>query len=155
MRDEPEQVDRKGIIYGRHAEVKREMALRMRRKMTPAEALLWERLRASRLDNLHFRRQQVIDGLIADFYCHSAGLVLECDGPIHERQRERDEDRDAILKARGLAILRFTNDDIENNMVQVLRAIATLAFERRAILNRETAPQTPETPSPPGRGWRA
>jgi len=94
MDEGPERVDRKGIIFGRHGDVKQETARRMRRRMTAAEALLWERLRASRLEGLHFRRQQVIDGLIADFYCHAAGLVVERDGRIHELQREHDEDRE-------------------------------------------------------------
>ncbi len=55
-----------------------------RRQMTPEEKILWQRLRANRLNGLHFRRQQIIDGFIVDFYCHSAGVVVEVDGEIHQ-----------------------------------------------------------------------
>lgn len=47
--------------------------------MTPAEKALWEELRANKL-GVHFRRQQVVQGFIVDFYCHQAALVIEVDG---------------------------------------------------------------------------
>jgi very-short-patch-repair endonuclease len=95
--------------------------------MTPAESQLWQQLRANRLDDWHFRRQQIIAGFIVDFYCHRARLVVEVDGPIHEDQPEADAERDTILRAHGLTILRFTNRQVMNNMPAVLREIkATL-----------------------------
>jgi very-short-patch-repair endonuclease len=130
MVHEMDETDRQGIIQGRHATEKREAAHTMRRQMTPAEALLWERLRASRLGGLHFRRQQIIDGFIVDFYCHAASLVIECDGPVHEQQREHDLERDIILGQRGLLTLRFTNDQIETSMNAVLQHIFRTAQER-------------------------
>ena len=48
--------------------------------MTPAEKILWEEVHAKKL-GVRFRRQQVIAGLIVDFYCHKAALVIEVDGP--------------------------------------------------------------------------
>jgi very-short-patch-repair endonuclease len=50
--------------------------------MTEAENILWQSLRGSRLAGLKFRRQQVIEGFIADFFCHGAKLVVEIDGPV-------------------------------------------------------------------------
>ena len=47
-------------------------AQELRQKMTPAERRLWNQLRANRLGGWHFRRQQIIDGFIVDFYCHKA-----------------------------------------------------------------------------------
>ena len=73
----------------------------------------------------HFRRQQIIDGFIVDFYCHAAGLVIEVDGKIHEDQIEYDAERDRILKQRELQILRFTNAEIRANLDAVLRSIKT------------------------------
>jgi very-short-patch-repair endonuclease len=70
--------------------------------MTRAECLLWERLRAGRLEGIHFRRQQIIDGFIVDFYCHTPGVVIEIDGAIHEQQSESDEERRDALLSRGL-----------------------------------------------------
>ncbi|WP_422297146.1 endonuclease domain-containing protein [Candidatus Binatus sp.] len=43
-------------------------AKRLRPEMTPAERRLWEALRRNALDGFHFRRQQVIEGYVADFY---------------------------------------------------------------------------------------
>ncbi|MEW6027890.1 MAG: DUF559 domain-containing protein [Chloroflexota bacterium] len=68
----------------------------LRREMTPAEKILWEELRANRL-GVHFRRQQVIQGFIVDFYCHKAALVVEVDGDIHDLQKEEDERREPPL----------------------------------------------------------
>lgn len=112
--DEYKRGDRPGeevvrIVMGHHAAAKRERVRKMRREMTPAEAILWKYLRTNQLDGLHFRRQQVIDGFIADFYCHAARLVIEVDGEVHDQQPDYDAERDRILTARGLRILRFTN----------------------------------------------
>ena len=57
----------------------------LRHQMTEEERLLWKCLRTHRLADLHFRRQQIIDGFIVDFYCHTAGLVVEVDGEVHEQ----------------------------------------------------------------------
>jgi very-short-patch-repair endonuclease len=102
---------------------KLEQARALRRCMTPAERQLWSALRGHRLAGLHFRRQQIMDGFIVDFYCHAARLVVEVDGPVHERQVEYDADRDAILAARELQILRFRNEEIMNNLDDVLKRI--------------------------------
>ncbi|MCC6986377.1 MAG: DUF559 domain-containing protein [Anaerolineales bacterium] len=53
-------------------------------------------MRANKL-GVHFRRQQVIQGFIVDFYCHRAGLVVEVDGDIHDLQKEEDERREKAV----------------------------------------------------------
>jgi very-short-patch-repair endonuclease len=85
------------VATGTHAR-----AREMRTAPTAQEQLLWQRLRRNALGGFHFRRRQVIDGFIVDFYCHAAGLVVEVDGPIHEQKVSYDGERDVILKARGL-----------------------------------------------------
>ena len=84
----------------------------LRRQMTEEERLLWKRLRTHRLAGLHFRRQQIIDGFIVDFYCHTAGFIVEVDGPVHDQQAEYDAERDRILAARDLRILRIRNEEV-------------------------------------------
>src|SRR5574341_2298524 len=71
-----------------------ERAKELRRNMTPAEGIPWEKLRHNRLKGLQFRRQQIIDGYIVDFYCHAKTLVVEIDGDIHELQKDYDAGRD-------------------------------------------------------------
>jgi very-short-patch-repair endonuclease len=72
---------------------------------------------------LHFQRQQIIDRFIVDFYCHKAALVVEVDGGIHLEQYAYDRERELFLKDIGLRVLRFTNMDVEHNLVDVLHAI--------------------------------
>ena len=114
------------IVKGQHiAREKTKLARSLRSQMTEEEKLLWQHVRAKRLDGHHFRRQQIIDGFIVDFYCDSAGLVIEVDGEVHENQVEYDAQRDVILKARGLQVLRISNDEIRTNLDGVLELIRT------------------------------
>jgi len=96
----------------------------LRRKMTKEECILWQHLRGNRLHGLHFRRQQIIDGFIVDFYCHAAGLVVEVDGEIHQQHAAYDAERDRILSARGLRIVRIKNEEIGQDLSGVLARIA-------------------------------
>jgi len=105
-------------------------AKQMRRELTPAERILWNALRRNQIDGFHFRRQQVIDGYIVDFYCHAAALVVETDGSIHEQQREYDEERDDLLARRGLLIMRVRNEEVERDLVGVLAHIRAVCRER-------------------------
>ena len=90
----------------------------LRIQMTPTEKVLWQELRGNKLGS-HFRRQQVIAGFIVDFYCHTAGLVIELDGDIHREQQEYDAERDKILEGMGLRVIRFRNDEVLLNLPRV------------------------------------
>jgi len=58
------------IIFGqRVSDEKLQLARELRRTMTPEERILWKHLRSHRLHGLHFRRQQVVDGFVVDFFC--------------------------------------------------------------------------------------
>jgi very-short-patch-repair endonuclease len=110
---------KKNIIIGQKiTREKLKRARELRQEMTPEELCLWNRVRANRLGGWHFRRQQVIDGFIVDFYCHKAALVIEVDGPIHRKQKS-----EKVLSARGLHILHFTNQAVMNNLNQVVKTI--------------------------------
>jgi len=115
---------------------KQALAEQMRQEMTPSEKRLWERLRANRLNGLSFRRQQVIGGFIADFYCRSARLVIECDGNVHAAQVKYDRERDRIISTYNLRVLRFMNDQINHNLQTVLADIVQAAnqtFQSKAL----------------------
>ncbi len=115
---------KKNIITGQKVcREKLQRAKELRRDMTPAERKLWNQLRANRLEGWHFRRQQIIDGFIVDFYCHKTGLVLEVDGPIHSQQEVADTERTQALSNRGLKVIRFTNREVMNNLPNVLKRI--------------------------------
>ena len=106
-----------------------EQSRELRRAMTPQESALWQRLRNSQLGH-RFRRQQIIDGFIADFFCAAANLVVEVDGPVHDYQRLEDAEREATLRERGLDILRIKNDEVSESIDAVIDRI------RFAIRNR-------------------
>ena len=116
-----------------------EAARSMRREMTPAEGLLWERLRDHRLRELHFRRQERIGMFVADFCCRRARLVVEVDGEMHRDQQERDAERDRWLTARGWRVLRFANEEVMGTTARVLRDIAQAALQRLDELDGEPA----------------
>lgn len=91
-----------------------ERSRELRKEMTEAEKVFWELVRDRRVFGLKFRRQQIIDGFIVDFYCDSLGLCVEIDGGVHdtEEQREYDKLRDGALELRKLKILRFRNEEV-------------------------------------------
>ncbi len=102
------------------------LARELREKQTPAEALLWQLLRNRQLLGFKFRRQHQFGDYIADFYCHEARMVIECDGSAHDpnEQWHRDQNRDAYMIAQGMRVLRFTNEQILNDTERVLEEIS-------------------------------
>ncbi len=123
----------RNIVIGEYVEDSKWVRSKeLRREMTPEERRLWQSLRRNGLEGLHFRRQQPIDGFIADFYCHATGIVVEVDGPIHEGQAEYDAERDRVFAARNLAVVRVSNAEVTNDLSAVLTRIAQACRERLA-----------------------
>ena len=98
-------------------------ARELRKEMTPAEKLLWSRLRNKQLKGLKFRRQHPLGPFIADFYCAARRLVVEIDGDIHDLQPERDAARTEQFKRYGYRLIRFRNKQVLNDIEGVLVAI--------------------------------
>ena len=135
---------RKRIITGQYvAPVKLARAKQLRSNATPEEQILWERLRRGQVNGLHFRRQQPIAGFIVDFYGHEATLVVEVDGPVHERTRDYDLARARVITARDIAILRLPSLDVASDVEAVLAAIARVAAERIAGAGKVIADASP------------
>ena len=97
----------------------------LRRNETKAEKLLWEKLRNNQLEGLKFRRQHPVNIYIADFYCHKFKLIIELDGAYHdqEEQKQKDEVRTEVLRLNDLKIIRFKNEEVEQDINQVLITI--------------------------------
>ena len=95
-----------------------ERARDLRKHMTPAEVILWGRLRGRRFAGFKFRRQQPVCQAvaIADFYCASARLVVELDGETHAGREAHDAARQGRLEAAGLSVLRFLNSDVYDDL---------------------------------------
>jgi len=101
----------------------------MRKGSTKAEELLWQRLRGKKVAGLKFRRQHPINKFIPDFYCHEKKFVIELDGGIHneKQQKDFDEIRTQILNEFGITVIRFSNQEVLNNIDMVIEKIVGAA----------------------------
>ena len=99
----------------------------MRKEPTEAENVLWQRLRGKQL-GARFRRQHAIDRFIVDFYAHEPHVIIEVDGPVHETQKEYDAMRQSFLESLGYRVLRFTNEQVLQDIQGVL-AVIRVALE--------------------------
>jgi len=99
----------------------------LRKEQTPAEKLLWSNLRNRNLSGYKFRRQHPVKFYIVDFYCAEKMLSIEVDGGIHlnKEQQEYDKNRTEELTLLGIKEIRFTNEEISENISEVLKKIVT------------------------------
>jgi very-short-patch-repair endonuclease len=107
-------------------EIKRKMvevAREFRKEPTMGEKILWSALRGKKLDGIKFRRQQPVGYFVVDFYASEFRLVVEVDGPIHERQLEADRARQDILEMLGLTVFRIKTELVETNLSHALEMI--------------------------------
>lgn len=102
--------------------------------MTESELILWERLRKNKNTGYRFRAQHPIGKFIVDYYCHEALLVIEIDGSIHHNEivAERDEGRELEISKLGIKIVRFTNEEIYNDLDNVAVTISRILEKRKA-----------------------
>jgi len=109
----------------------RTKARTLRNNQTPAERLLWSRLRSRQLSGYKFRRQHIIDSYILDFYCCQAHLAIEVDGGQHAdaEKLKLDDARTAHLETRGIRVIRFWNDEVLNDLDHVLTEIDAVLIE--------------------------
>lgn len=96
----------------------------LRRNQTPWERKLLNVLKAKGL-GVKFRRQVKIENFIVDFFCPSKKLIIELDGGHHNEQENKTEDeaRQRKLEIKGYKILRFWNNEVDNNLEGVIQAI--------------------------------
>ena len=133
-------MQRRRQAFGRHSSWfarrdKLALAQQMRRQPTRAEAQLWSRLRGRQLDGLKFRRQHIIAGYIADFYCPAIQLVVEVDGPHHQCQQPQDEFRTEVLGECGVRVIRVSAEAVMNNLDEVIRYIRRVIADDAAQLD--------------------
>lgn len=94
----------------------------LKKEMTTAEKILWENLRNKKM-GVKFRRQHMIDVYIPDFVSLPIKLVIEVDGKIHLKRLREDRERTQKLESLGYKVIRFKNQEIENNIEHVLDEI--------------------------------
>ena len=105
----------------------KERRQKLRNHATHAERLLWKALKGKKLDGYKFRRQHSVEFFILDFYCPELKLAIEVDGPSHLNKKEYDEFRQTYIESYGIVFLRFTNNDIYENLQGVIEVILNWA----------------------------
>lgn len=98
---------------------------KLRNNATKAEQFLWNFLKGRQIKNTKFRRQHSIGNYIVDFYCPEKKLAIEIDGSIHETKEVKinDKEKAETLNFYNIQILRFNNEDVFDNIVNVLNKI--------------------------------
>lgn len=96
----------------------------LRKKETNAEKILWQELKNCKL-GVKFRRQHPLEAFILDFYSPSTGIAIELDGLSHKESKEYDQTRTDYLNFKNIKVLRFWNNEVEQNLDKVLDEIRT------------------------------
>jgi len=123
--------------------IETEYAREQRKFATPEELKMWELLRNRKFLNFKFSRQYPIvissnqekrTFYIADFFCHALGLIIEIDGPIHEKQKIYDQARDKTLNDLGYKVLRLKNEQINEEFSQTIKKLAEFITQLKKSL---------------------
>ncbi|WP_247887079.1 endonuclease domain-containing protein [Azospirillum sp. SYSU D00513] len=116
-------------------------ARNLRLNATDVEKLLWQKLRNAQL-GAKFRRQEPILGFTVDFVAHDHRLIIELDGGQHADRVEHDQRRTRMLEQVGFRILRFWNNEVNENLEGVLQTIAS-TLSATAVVRRPAAAFAP------------
>jgi very-short-patch-repair endonuclease len=110
----------------------REFARHLRQNMSLPEMLIWSRIRGRHEGVPRFKRNHPIGPYFADFYCAKAMLVIEIDGASHGQgdRPERDEKRDAWMKAEGYEIMRIPAQDVLSEPDEMVQGMLNLVADR-------------------------
>ena len=127
--------------YSNHPATKEYRRL-LRKTETPTERMLWKRLRGKQLDGYRFRQQHGFGPYVMDFYCPSIRICIELDGGVHDEKKIKikDEERTEFLKQNKIHVLRFRNEEVEQDIENVLERIRDYI---RSINQGQEGVQTP------------
>ena len=103
-------------------------ARNLRNNPTPQEKILWSYLKNKNLNGLKFRRQYPIGKYIVDFVCIELKLIIELDGGQHNEDKNiiYHSERTKFLESNGYNVVRFWNNDIDNNIEGVYEKLLEL-----------------------------
>jgi len=124
----------------------KESVSKNRKNETQAEKFLWQQLRGKKLADYKFGRQHIIGTFILDFVCLSKKLIIEVDGLIHQLLEHKisDEERTQWLQSKGYTVIRFSNEqvinDIENVLLTIEQKLQELPFAEKKNYSRGFPP---------------
>ena len=120
-------------------------AKNLRKNPTPSEKRLWEVLRRKSLSGFKFLRQHPVfyridkdwvEYYIADFYCSKLKLIIEVDGNIHDHQKEKDCEKDAKLRSKGIRVIRLKNESL-TDMDSAIDFLSRIITERKTEVDSD------------------
>ncbi len=113
-----------------------------RKKPTEAEKVLWQLLKGRKLSGYKFRRQHIIGPYIADFVSLNSKLIIEVDGLIHQLSQNKKTDafRTKELNNIGFEVLRFTNNDVLEEIDNVSNKILSALNKGKSQVSVSKAP---------------
>lgn len=122
------------------------------RNPSRGEIEAWKQLRTLRAEGFAFRREHKIGPYWADFVCLRRRLIVEVDGPLHDRPEANvhDAKRDAWLTNEGFLVLRFKDAEILSSAYWLGRVREELR-QRTELGYRKRTPH-PLPPPPLGEG---
>jgi very-short-patch-repair endonuclease len=123
-------------LYNKTSEKDKRQSLR--NNMPPAEKLIWNRLKGKQIEGCKFRRQYSISAFVVDFYVPELRLAIEIDGSSHvgAAAQAYDAERQTFLESKGTKFLRFTNQQVYEELDAVIESIGLVVCE----LRREPSP---------------
>ncbi len=96
---------------------------------SPLEETFWKALRKEKIEA---ERQYLVEEESKKFYldfalfCKARNIDVECDGDrfhLDEQDVKRDKKRNNMLESFGWSVLRFTTEEIQKNLAEVVRQI--------------------------------
>ena len=119
----------------------KEYARQLRNNSTLSEVILWNKLlKKKQLRGYSFLRQRPIGNYIVDFFSKDLKLIVEIDGEIHKFQKREDKNREKALKELGFTIIRFKNEQILNEFINVIQTLEAFVDE----FERNVTPLSPQ-----------
>jgi very-short-patch-repair endonuclease len=96
----------------------------MRKNPTPSESrLYWGLKNSKRIGKQQVKSQVIFGWYIIDIVIKSRCLAVEIDGNSHEGREEYDSYRDDYLRRNGLAVIRFSNHEVWDDLDGVIDKI--------------------------------
>lgn len=110
----------------------------LRKNMTISEKLLWEKVRSDRIWIKIYRQKAIFvknedswfsRWIIADFYSPEKKLVIEVDWLVHKQKEvyQLDREKEKLLKNRWYTVLRFTNEEVIQDIDIVISKILSFS----------------------------
>ena len=124
----------------------KQLARNLRNDSTPAEIRLWsDLLRAKSFYGYAFLHQRPTGDYIADFFCKELKLIIELDGRSHQNEEQAAKDvlRGQELRVLGYSVIRFEDDEVLYDFLNVVRTLEIFVEEFEEKQNQKGHPPNP------------